>query len=251
MRADQAEAAARLLIAVRRGAAPLTEMPPECRPQSDADAYRIQDATLRALGESVGGWKIGVATGATPAFCAPILAPMIRQAPASYSPDEIRLIGIEGELAFRLGRDLPPREAPYDAAEVTLGASLHPAVEVVDSRFVDPRVLPRPVMLADNYANGGLVYGAAVPDWTARDLAATTMAITADGLPFADSGAGVVRDPVAALVEFANLMRERGGAKAGWMITTGSWTGLEFARRGVRIAADFGALGRIEIAFPK
>ena len=153
-------------------------------------------------------------------------------------------------MAVRLGRDLPPRDRPYDRAEVTEGATLHPAIEVVDSRFVDPRVLARPVMLADNYANGGLVYGPAVADWRERDLAATKMTITADSRPFADSGAGVRRDPVAALVEFVNLMRSRGGAKAGTFVTTGSWTGMVFTERGRRILADFGPLGRVEIVFP-
>jgi 2-keto-4-pentenoate hydratase len=246
---EQANEAARLLTAAR-GGPPLTELPQHCRPQSDADAYQIQDAVLARLGEAVGGWKIGVATEAAAAFCAPIFARMIRPSPASYDAAELRLIGIEGELALRLGRDLPPRDRPYDRAEVTEGATLHPAVEIVDSRFPDPRVLARPVMLADNYGNGGLVCGPAVADWRERDLTATKMTITADDRPFADSSAGIRRDPVAALVEFANLMRERGGAKAGTFVTTGSWTGMVFTERGRRIAADFSPLGRIEISFP-
>jgi 2-keto-4-pentenoate hydratase len=249
MLAEHAAEAARLLCEARASARPLAELPASCRPDSDADAYRIQDAVIARLGEAVGGWKIGVASETAPAFCAPILAHMIRPSPAAYRAEELRLIGIEGELALRLGRDLPPRDKPYDRTEVIEGATLHPAVEIVDSRFPDPRLLERPVMLADNYGNGGLVYGAAVPDWPARDLAATQMTITADGRPFADSSAGVKRDPVAALVEFANLMRSRGGAKAGSIVTTGSWTGLEFTRHGARIVADFGPLGRIDIAF--
>ncbi len=250
MLAQHVEEAARLLCEARAAGRPLEELPAGCQPQSDADAYQIQDAVTARLGEAVGGWKIGVATEAADGFCAPILAHMIRPSPATYSAAELRLIGIEGELALRLGRDLPPRDRPYGRDEVVAGATLHPAVEIVDSRFPDPRVLVRPVMLADNYGNGGLVYGAAVPDWQERDLAATKMAITADGRPFADSSAGVKRDPAAALVEFANLMRSRGGAKAGSFITTGSWTGLEFTRHGARIVADFGPLGRIDIAFP-
>ncbi len=250
MLAEYAAEAARLLCEARASARPIDELPAPCRPNSDGDAYQIQDAVIARLGEAVGGWKIGVASEAADGFCAPILARMIRPGPATYTAAELRLIGIEGELALRLGRDLPPRDKPYERDEVIAGASLHPAIEVVDSRFPDPRLLARPVMLADNYGNGGLVYGAAVPDWQQRDLAATKMAITADGRPFADSSAGVKRDPAAALVEFANLMRSRGGAKAGSFITTGSWTGLEFTRRGARIVADFGPLGRIEITFP-
>lgn len=248
MLADRAEEAARLLCVARRGQ-PITELPADCRPQSDADAYQIQDAVARQLGEQVGGWKVGAASPTAAAFCAPIFARMIRPSPASYAAAELRLIAIEAELAFRLGRDLPPRSAPYEAAEVTAGAVLHPVIEIVDSRYDDFRSLDRASILADNFSNGGLVWGAAVPGWEARDLARTEMRVTEDGKPFADSNMGAARDPVAALVDFANLMRTRGGAKAGSFVTTGSWTGMVFTRNGTKISADFGRLGRVDIVF--
>jgi len=219
---DHAEEAARVLCAAR-GGAPVHELPTSCQPQCDADAYLIQDAVIHQLGETVGGWKVGAAAAATAAFCAPIYKGIIRPSPASYSASELRIIGIEAEIAFRLGRDLPPRDAAYDRAEVTAGASLHPVIEVVDSRYADFRSLDRPSILADNFSNGGLVYGAA---------------------------GGVARDPISALVDFANLMNGRGGAKADTLVTTGSWTGMVFTKRGARIVADFGPLGRVEVAFP-
>ncbi len=175
---------------------------------------------------------------------------MIRPSPASYAAGELRLVGIEAELAFRLGRDLPPRSAPYDSAEVTVGATLHPAIEVVNSRYAEFQSLGRASILADNFSNGGLVWGVAAPDWEKLDLSHTEMRVTEDGKPFADSSMGAARDPVAALVDFANLMRSRGGVAAGSFITTGSWTGLVFTRRGAHIVADFGRLGRVEITFP-
>ena len=250
MRQDQAEEAARLLCTARRGGEPLADLASGCRPQSDADAYQIQDAVIRRLGETIGGWKVGVASANTAAFCAPIFARMIRPSPASYSGAELRLIAIEAEIAFRLGHDLPPRAAPYERAEFTVGITMHPVIEVVDSRYADFQSLGRTSILADNYSNGGLVWGAAVPDWEKLDLARTEMRITEDGKPFADSSMGAARDPVAALVDFANLMRSRGGAKAGTFVTTGSWTGMVFTRHGAKISADFGPLGRVEIAFP-
>lgn len=245
---EHCEEAARLLCAAR-GGAPVHELPPRCRPQSDVDAYEIQDAVMRQLGETTGGWKVGAASAESAAFCAPIWARMVRPSPASYEARELRLIGIEAEIAFRLGRDLPERGAAYDRAEVTAGATLHPVIEVVDSRYADPRALDRLSILADNFSNGGLVHGAAVPEWEKLDLGQTTITITEDGEPFADSAAGAARDPIAALVEFANLVNGRGGAKAGAFVTTGSWTGLAFTKRGTRIIADFGPLGRVEVTF--
>jgi 2-keto-4-pentenoate hydratase len=246
---EHCEEAARLLCGAR-GGAPVHELPQACRPQTDADAYQIQDAVVRQLGETIGGWKVGAATVASGAFCAPIWMKMIRSSPASYDAGELRLIGIEAEIGFRLGRDLPARAAPYDRAEVTAGAVLHPVMEIVDSRYSDPRSLDRLWILADNFSNGGLVYGAAVVDWEKLDLGQTRITVTEDGEPFADSAGGAARDPIAALVEFANLMNGRGGTKAGTFVTTGSWTGMVFTKRGTRIVADFGPLGRIEVAFP-
>ena len=246
---DHAEEAARLLCAAR-GGAPVHELPPSCRPQSDADAYDIQDAVTRQLGETVGGWKVGAGSPPTAAFCAPIFARMIRASPASYQAGELRLIGIEAEIAFRLGRDLPPRAAAYDRDEVVAGAALHPAIEVVDSRYGDFRSLDRPSILADNFSNGGLVYGTAVPGWEALDLGGMRITVTEDGEPFADSRGGAARDPLGALVQFVNLMSSRGGALSGTIVTTGSWTGMVFTKGGAHIAADFGGLGRVEVVFP-
>jgi 2-keto-4-pentenoate hydratase len=244
-----AEEAARLLCAAR-GGAPMHELPPSFRPQSDADAYLIQDAVIQQLGEMIGGWKVGAASATTAAFCAPIYTTMIRPSPASYRASELRIIGIEAEIAFLLGRDLPPRGSAYDRAEVIAGVSLHPVIEVVDSRYADFRSLDRPSILADNFSNGGLVYGAAVPNWHSFDLSRTVITVTEDGEHFADSRGGIARDPISALVDFANLMNGRGGAKADTLVTTGSWTGMVFTKRGARIVADFGPLGRVEVAFP-
>jgi 2-keto-4-pentenoate hydratase len=246
---DQVDAAARLLCAAR-GGAPIHELPAECRPQSDADAYQIQDAVIRQLGEVIGGWKVGAASASAAAFCAPIWMRMIRPSPACFGTTELRLIGIEAEIAFRLGHDLPARGASYNRAEVTAGASLHPTIEVVDSRYADFRSLGRAPILADNFSNGGLVYGAAVADWRSRDLGRIRITVTEDDEPFAESGTGVARDPIGALVDFANLMNGRGGIKAGTIVTTGSWTGMVFTRRRARIVADFGPLGRVEVMFP-
>src|SRR5215472_5055118 len=201
---DHVEEAARLLCAAR-GGSPLHEMPQSCRPQSDTDAYEIQDAVIRQLAESVGGWKVGAASATTAAFCAPIWTRMIRESPASYLAGELRLIGIEAEIAFRLGQDLPARASAYDRTEVIQGATLHPVIEVVDSRYADFRSLDRAAILADNYSNGGLVYGPAVPNWQALDFGRTKIEVTEDGDPFADSSGSATRDPVAALVAFANL----------------------------------------------
>src|SRR5260370_10937817 len=209
MLSDQAEEAARLLCAARHGP-PVHELPQSCRPKADADAYPVQGAVVRQLGETIGGWKVGAGSAASAAFCGPIWKKMVRPSPASYVARELRLIGIEAEVAFRLGRDLPARAAAYDRHEVTAGAVLHPAIELVDSRYGDFRSLDRISILADNFSNGGLVYGAAVPDLEKLDLGQTTITVTEDGQAFADRRAGADRDPLAELWALGHLLSGTG-----------------------------------------
>ena len=41
--------------------------------------------------------------------------------------------GVEAEVAFRLGHDLPPRGTPYTREEIVAAlATAHPAIEILD-----------------------------------------------------------------------------------------------------------------------
>ena len=155
------------------------------------------------------------------------------------------------EIGFRFNQALPARPQPYTRHEVLAAASLHPTIEVVDSRYQDFRSLDRLLVLADNFSNGALVYGPAAYDWDGIDLAHPPIEITADGKHFADCTglrAGTPIELVLAAVAHAN---GRGGIAAGTVITTGTHTGLVFTEPGVKIVADYGRLGRVEVSFPK
>jgi 2-keto-4-pentenoate hydratase len=129
--------------------------------------------------------------------------------------------------------------------------SLHPTIEVVDSRYHDFRSLDRLQVLADNVSNGALVYGPAVANWDGIDLAHPPIEVTADGKHFAACTGLRAGTPVELLLAAAKLALERGGIAAGTIITTGTHTGMVFTEPGVAIAADFGRLGRVEVSFPK
>ena len=112
MLSEHIDEAARHLCAARRGP-PLHELPQHCRPQSDAEAYLIQDAVMRQLGETVGGWKVG----APSADATPMFAPMPRAwiaANHAVLEGRHRYRGLEAEIAFLMGKDLPPRSTEHD-----------------------------------------------------------------------------------------------------------------------------------------
>jgi 2-keto-4-pentenoate hydratase len=244
---DQAAAA----LAAARTGQPIAGLPEAARPQSEADAYAIQDAVMQRLGERVGGWKVGVSPEGG-IFCAPIYVSNVHASPASLPARGFHVIGIECEIGFRVNQALPARAQPYGRDEILAVSSLHPTIEVVDSRYQDFRSLDRLQVLADNVSNGGLVYGAAVSSWQGMDLVHPPIAVTADGKDFAECTGLRSGDPVGFLVDLVNhVANKRGGVFAGTFVTTGTHTGMVFTEPGVWIVADYGPLGHVEVSFPK
>jgi 2-keto-4-pentenoate hydratase len=248
MTPDQIERAASALVAARKGSA-IATLPADAVPQSEADAYQVQDAVIAKLGEKIGGWKTGVLP--TGVFVAPIFASAVHTSPVALPASGFKIIGIECEIGFRFHRALPPRPQPYTRDEMLAAATLHPTIEVVDSRFQDFRSLERLIVLADNVSNGGLVYGAAASGWEGMDLAHPPIEVTADGKHFADCTGLRAGNPIDLCLGAVNHVNSRGGITAGTVITTGTHTGMVFTEPGVKIAADFGRLGRVEVSFPK
>jgi 2-keto-4-pentenoate hydratase len=250
MTPDEIERASSALAAARKGSA-IASLPADAVPQSEADSYQVQDAVIAKLGEKVGGWKVGISP-AGGHFAAPIYASTVVPSPASLPERGFKIIGIECEIGFRFNQALPARPQPYTRDEVLAAASLHPTIEVVDSRYQDFRSLDRLLVLADNFSNGALVYGAAAASgWEGMDLAHPPIEVTADGKPFADCTGLRAGNPIDLCVAAVNHASGRGGVAAGTVITTGTHTGLVFTGPGVKIVADFGKLGRVEVSFSR
>ena len=249
MTPDQIERAASALVAARKGSA-IAGLPADATPQSEADSYQVQDAVIAKLGEKIGGWKVGISPVGGH-FAAPIYASTVVPSPASLPARGFKIIGIECEIGFRFNKPLPSRPQPYTRDEVLAAASLHPTIEVVDSRYQDFRSLDRLLVLADNFSNGALVYGAAASGWEGMDLAHPPIEVTADRKHFADCTGLRAGNPIELCVAAVNHASGRGGIGVGTVITTGTHTGLIFTDPGVKIVADFGKLGRVEVSFPK
>ncbi len=248
---DRATRAAALLIEARKTGKGLGELPLDCRPRDAVEAYAIQAEVASRLG-TIQGWK----TGAPSPEAGPAYAPIfnVTDAPGRFPAKTQRLFGIEAEVAFRLAHDLPPRGKPYSRDEVVAAvASMHPVVELVDSRFADWQKVDAWSKLADNQSNGALVYGPAVAGWHSLgvDLARPPIAVTIDGKVAAETTGNSGGDPLRLLAALANHCAERtGGLREGNMITTGSITGVTFAKPGATVTADFGPLGTVRLEFP-
>jgi 2-keto-4-pentenoate hydratase len=157
----------------------------------------------------------------------------------------------EAEFAFRMAADLPPRGEAYTVEDVLAAvASLHPAIEIPDSRYDDFTVVGAPQLIADNACAHYFVLGpAATADWRRMDLVEhPVMATVADREVRAGKGANVLGDPRAALAWLVNELSGIGVTlRAGEVVTTGTCVVPVPIAPGDRVHAGFGALGGVEI----
>jgi 2-keto-4-pentenoate hydratase len=248
---DRASRAATLLVEARNSGKGCVELPADCRPRSEAEAYAIQDAVAQQVGP-VRGWKTGAPRPDAEAAYAPIFN--VVGEPGRFPAATQRLFGIEAEVAFRLARDLPKRDRSYGRDEVVAAiASMHPVIELVDTRFADFPKIDVLSKLADNQSNAALIYGSAVAGWQSLgiDLGRPPISVTFDGKVAAETTGNSGGDPLRLLTALANHSTGRtGGLRAGDMITTGSITGITFAKPGAIVVADFGRLGTVRLEFP-
>lgn len=253
------EAAAAELLNARIEYRVLDSFPGGAFPADIDEAYAVLDSIEAQMDVPVGGWKVALTNPAiqkrmkaTEPACGPLFQPYIMQSPKLLNMPEESLRGLECEFAFRMGDDLPARPEPYSAEEVlTAAATLHPAVEVVDSRVRNGQQHGAVAIIADHCANAALVYGPGTADWRGLDLAAHEAVLSVDG-KHAITGVGreVLGDPRNSLVWLANFLSARGrGLKAGDMVTTGSTMGIHPAPAGSASVADFGSLGTVEVSF--
>ncbi len=255
----QIEEAVELLIAARGDHRRLDAFPPTCRPETFEDGHAIQEAFAQIWSAPVAGYKIGCTSLETQRllrspgpFPGRVFAPVLLQSPAKVAAKAFHRLGIEPEFAFRMGRDLPARPAEYTREEVAdAAATLHGAIELIDSRWTDWLKVGIASIVADNGANGGLVLGPAVSDWRKIDLPRAKAVLRFnDALTAEGTGAAVLGNPLDALTWLANHLSARGyGLKAGDVVTTGTVANVHFAEPGMHVTADFGAIGKVELRF--
>lgn len=241
-----------MLLAARRNHEPIKALPDDLAPVSAAEAAVIQDVMIEAF-SPVGGWKIGSAgPEGVPAFCAMPAAWMGANG-ALFRGLRHRLRGVEAEIAFQVGRALPRRELPYSREEVMAAvATCHPALEVLESAFVDPFAVPDLQRMADLSVHGGFVAGPAVENWQQIDWSAEHVVLTVDGAVRMEKTGSSPSGPdlVRLLMYLANEGAERtGGLKAGEWITTGSWTGATWVSPNSEVLARFATAGTAGLQF--
>lgn len=245
--------AAETLSARRQTGQQGPRLPEACRPQGVQDALDIQQAVVSALREQVVAWKCGLPTPE-----GPVMAPI--HARTVFTVYDVvclvwtreGVVRIEPELAFVLGRDLPPRAAPYTLEEVEAAvSSVHLALELIDSRYAPHTELTFIDKLADGLVNQGLLLGPAVDKAQGLAAAAIQVQITADGQLLGSwAGAHPNAQPIVPLHWLVNeLSRQGRGLRAHQAVITGSYAGAIPVPVGQDITVQFGDLGLLKARF--
>jgi 2-keto-4-pentenoate hydratase len=222
---------------------------PRREPPSTADAYAVQTAVAIAIDADVGGWKVGFGPDGT-AVGAPMFAADFHPAGARIARPRSGWLLVEVELAFRLGRDLPPREHAYSRDEVLDAADAAMiGIELVAGRVGESKDVPFDVWLADNIGNLGYVVGEPAARFRDVDLRALRCRLRLGERLVHDAVGGHPQDdPVEPLRAWASAPRDGlGGLQEGQIVTTGSLTGATRVDAPMRVQAELEGFGRIEI----
>ena len=242
----------------------LSKLPEACRPLTAAQGYAAQAQLPTVSGREVVGWKIAATSvnGQLHINVGGPLAGRLLSGQVFESGDAIPSAGnrmrvAEPEFAFALAQDLTPQSAPYTQQQVMAAvASLHPALEVPDSRLEPFTAAGEAQLLADNACARHFVLGPAAPDvW--RDLDLSTYPVHArvqhgSHLKYTRDGTGgnVLGDPRIALTWLANQLSSLGiTLQKGHVVTTGTCMVPLELQPGDSASADFGPLGRVNLIF--
>jgi len=257
--ADQIATASRMLHQHWRAGTKLGALDSALRPRDRAEGYAVQAALEKTSREKLFGWKIAATSEAgqkhinvAGPLAGRILAETVIADGGTASMTGNEMCVGEPEFAFRMARDLPPRAAPYSVQEVLDAVgTLHPAIEIPDSRFADFTIAGESQLIADNACAHLFVLGpAASANWRAMDLIEERPTITLRGQHYTGHGKNVLGDPRVALAWCANELRGLGlTLRAGEVVTTGTCHPPLPLAAGDVFAADFGVLGKVSVKF--
>jgi len=257
---SQERAAAALLVSHWDAGTRLDALPEALRPRTRAEGYAIQSHFMEHTRAPLFGWKIAATSLAGQRhvqvdgpMAGRLLAEKVLDNGSTVSLANSNMRVAEIEFAFRFGRNLQPRSKSYDVAEVMAAvATLHPAIEIPDSRFNDFCIVGAPQLIADNACANLFIPGPAVEiAWRDLDLAVYPVSgVVVGKSEHQGKGANVLGNPRIALTWIVNELSSLGiPLLAGQVVTTGTCVTPITVAPGDEVMASFGPLGALSVKF--
>ena len=234
-------------------------LPESIRPRDRIEGYQVQQAFADRHGVSVVGWKIAATSiegqkhiGVDGPLAGRLFADRVLADGASVSLSGNLMRVAEIEFAFCFGQRLAPRASGYNTPEVLDAIStMHPSIEIPDSRFENFVAAGAPQLIADLACANLFVLGPGQSDWRDFDYIDAAIQIKQNDVAV-DPGFGrnVLGDPRVALTWLVNELSRLGIAcEPGQFVTTGTCRVPVTVQPNDRINADFGVLGRVSCSF--
>jgi 2-keto-4-pentenoate hydratase len=259
---DRIVAAAQIIATSRRNRVGLKALPPDVAPKDEAEGYKVQralhDLMLPESGSLI-GYKIGCTSKVMQQYLdiphpcgGGVFARGVHESGVRLRAADFVRVGVECEIAVRIGRDLPASEGPF-TAEWMMEAieSYLPAIEIVDDRYEKWETLGAPTLVADDFFAAGCVLGGPVARTAAPDLLAVQGRALINGAEAGrGTGADVLGHPHHALAWLANHLADEGrGLHAGQIVLTGSLVKTVWLKAGDHVVMELEGLGRVEAGF--
>ncbi len=255
------DAISRALVSARATAMPLSEFP-GALPETMAQAYAIQSASIERWPDTVAGWKVGLLPSparerySTERLAGPIFRSQIHEVATGSSTAMPIYVGgfaaVEAEFVFRLGKTVKPVDREWmDEELAAVVAGLHVGAEIASSPMAEINNLGPTVVVSDFGNNAGLLLGPEIPHWQTmqpEDLPARTIV---DGTIVGEASAAAIKGgPIAALRFIFALSAELGlELPVGSLISTGASTGIHDVEVTSTSRLEFGDYGWFEVTY--
>ena len=252
-------ATAQLLLQARKPGKALTALPKSALPTDKAQAYAAQ-AELLSLLSIHSGRPVGYKVGCTNATARQMLAldssfsgrcfeKELSASPAIIDAGTLHMIGIEPEIAVRIGKDLAPSKNWQRADVIDHIEAVMPSVEIVESRFSSWPLMGFLSAIADNGVHRHLVLGEPVENWSADSIEQTAVTLIANGTTVRE---GVARNvdggPFGVVAWLANHLNAMGTTlAAGENVSTGVMTDIYDSAPGEKIVAHYDLPAAVEL----
>jgi 2-keto-4-pentenoate hydratase len=247
------------IVELFRKRQPTEILPADLYPASLDEAYAIRRA-FQEFEETEGrgaiaGYKIGLTTPVMQKLCGvgepiygAIFAREVHHRRAELATADYCRLGVETEIAFRLGADLPQGGDPGQIAAAV--ESCMAAIELIEDLRYDYKRLDAAAMVAGNVWNAGVVLGTLVTGWRSQDLARATARLSINGQEIGSgSGGDVMGHPLNALAWLADKLAAAGTPlRRGMIVMTGSMVPIQYPAAGDGVVIEVAGLGTAELA---